>query len=101
MIKPGSQGTAESGKEKPSSKKDIANQGNLMFDTSMEEAMILDTFEKESNSRFSQKHRDQRIYRVIQHVFDQQMFMYQNKVDKCNDGIENIHQPHVRMIVRG
>ena len=62
---------------------------------------MLDAVEKESDSRFPLKHRDQRIYWVIQHVFNQQMYMYQNKVHKCSDRIVNIYQPHVRPIVRG
>jgi hypothetical protein len=62
---------------------------------------MLDRVEKVSDNRFPLKHRDQRIYWVIQHVFDQQMYMYQNKVHKCNDRIVNLYQPHVRPIVRG
>jgi len=62
---------------------------------------MLDNVEKEGDSRFPLKHRDQRIYWVIQHVFDQQMYMYQTKVHKCNDRIVNIYHPHVRPMVRG
>jgi IS5 family transposase len=62
---------------------------------------MLDAVEKESNSRFPLKHRDQKIFWVVQHVFDQQMYMYKNKVHKCHDRIVNIYQPHVRPIVRG
>lgn len=62
---------------------------------------MLDRVEKESDDRFPLKHRDQRIYWVIQNVFDQQMFMYKNKIHKCNDRIVNIYQPQVRPIVRG
>ena len=54
-----------------------------------------------SGNGFPLKHRDQRIYWVIQHIFDQQMYMYRNKIHKCDDRIVNIYQPHVRPIVRG
>jgi hypothetical protein len=50
---------------------------------------------------FPLKHRDQRIYWVVQHLFAQQMYMYRNKTHKCSDRIVNIYQPHVRPIVRG
>lgn len=46
-------------------------------------------------------HRDQRIYFVIQHVFDQQMQMYQTNTHSIDDRIVNIYQPYVRPIVRG
>jgi len=45
--------------------------------------------------------RDQKIYWVIQHLFDQQMYMYRNKTHKCSDRIVNIYQPYVRPMVRG
>ena len=50
---------------------------------------------------FPLKHRDQKIYWVVQHLFDQQMYMYRNKSHKCSDRIVNIYQPHVRPMVRG
>jgi len=50
---------------------------------------------------FLLNHRDQRVYWGILHLFDQQMYMYKNKVHKCNDRIVNIYQPHVRPMVRG
>ena len=62
---------------------------------------MLDKEEQEGGDRFPMNKRDQRIYWVIQHVFDQQMYMYQNKVHSCNDRIVNIYQPHVRPMVRG
>jgi IS5 family transposase len=62
---------------------------------------MLDKVEGEMNGRFPLKHRDQKIFWVVQHVFDQQMYMYQNKVHKCNDRIVNIYQPYVRPVVRG
>lgn len=38
---------------------------------------------------------------VIQHVIEQQKQMYKTKTHKIPDRIVNIHQPHVRPIVRG
>ena len=40
-------------------------------------------------------------YWVIQHVYDQQREMYQNKTRRCDDRIVSISQPYVRPIVRG
>ena len=62
---------------------------------------MLDKVEKEGGGKFPLKHRDQKIFWVIQHVFDQQIYMYQNKVHSCRDRIVNIYQPHVRPMVRG
>jgi hypothetical protein len=45
--------------------------------------------------------RDWKIYWVIQHIYDQQYYMYSNKVHSCPDRIVNIYQPYVRPIVRG
>ena len=38
---------------------------------------------------------------VIQHVYAQQQYMYENKVHKVADRIVSIDQPHIRRIVRG
>jgi len=54
-----------------------------------------------SGNDFPLKHRDQMIYWVIQHLFDQQMYMHRNNTHKCSDRIVNIYQPHVRPMVRG
>lgn len=62
---------------------------------------MLDKVEKEGDGRFPLKHRDQRIFWVIRHIFDQQNYMYRNKVHSCSDRIVNIYQPHVRPMVRG
>jgi transposase, IS5 family len=62
---------------------------------------MLDKVEPQTGGRFPLNKRDQRIYWVVQHVFDQQMYMYQNKVHSCKDRIVNIYQPHVRPMVRG
>lgn len=46
------------------------------------------------------KHQNKYFF-VIQHVLRQQESMFQNKAHSCEDRIVNIHQPHVRPIVRG
>ena len=40
-------------------------------------------------------------YWVIQHVYEQQRAMYQNKTRRCDDRIVSISQPYVRPIIRG
>jgi hypothetical protein len=40
-------------------------------------------------------------YNVINTVYEQQSFMHQNNVNTIENRIVNIHQPHVRPIVRG
>jgi len=40
-------------------------------------------------------------YWVIQHVYAQQREMYDNKIQRCDDRIVSVHQPHVRPIIRG
>lgn len=45
--------------------------------------------------------RDYRIYWVIQHIYDQQLYMYTNRVHSHPDRIVNIYQPYVRPILRG
>jgi len=62
---------------------------------------MLDKVEERTGGRFPLEKRDQRIYWVVQHVFDQQIYMYQNKVHSCSDRIVNIYQPQVRPMVRG
>ena len=61
---------------------------------------MLDSIEAEGKD-FAFGVRDQRIYWVVQHVFDQQMYMYRNRTRKCSDRIVNIYQPWVRPMVRG
>lgn len=43
----------------------------------------------------------QRLYWIVQHLYNQQLEMYINRSHKCSDRIISIHQPHVRPIVRG
>ena len=45
--------------------------------------------------------RDLKIFWVIQHIYDQQLYMYVHKVNSHQDRIVNIYQPHVRAIPRG
>lgn len=59
---------------------------------------LLDLFDNES---IPWAFRDFRIYWVIQHIYDQQKYMYDNKVKRCDDRIVNIYQPYVRPIKRG
>jgi hypothetical protein len=45
--------------------------------------------------------RDQKIYWVIQHIFEQQNTMYRSNTHSIEHRIVNIYQPYVRPIVRG
>jgi hypothetical protein len=45
--------------------------------------------------------RDQRIYWVIQHIYSQQVQMYNEHTHSIDNRIVNIYQPYVRPIVRG
>lgn len=45
--------------------------------------------------------RDWEIWFVIQHIYEQQLFMYENKVHTHPDRIVSIYQPWVRPIVTG
>lgn len=47
------------------------------------------------------RHRDQKIFWVIQQVYMQQLEMYKNGIRSVEDRIVNVYQPHVRPIVRG
>lgn len=50
---------------------------------------------------FPLEHRDQRIYWVIQHLYDQQAKMYNEHTHSVENRVVNIYQPYVRPIVRG
>ena len=56
----------------------------------------LDTFDN-----FPLSHKLQRKYWIIEHVYQQQLYMFDNRIHKVDDRIVSIHQPHVRPIVRG
>ena len=51
--------------------------------------------------RFPTSKRDQKIYWVIQHIYQQQKYMYDNNTNSVPDRIVNIYQPYVRPIPRG
>ena len=51
--------------------------------------------------RFPTSKRDQKIYWVIQHIYQQQKYMYHNNTNSVPDRIVNIYQPYVRPIPRG
>ena len=61
---------------------------------------MLDYF-KAPGQPFPLSVRDQRIYWVIQHIYEQQEEMWRSKTHRCDDRIVNIYQPYVRPIVRG
>jgi hypothetical protein len=52
-------------------------------------------------TRFPVPKRDQRIYWVLQLLYRQQKYMYDEKVHSVADRITNIYQPYVRPIPRG
>ncbi|GAB1858749.1 hypothetical protein MHTCC0001_35890 [Flavobacteriaceae bacterium MHTCC 0001] len=51
--------------------------------------------------KFPATRRDQKIYWVIQHIYEQQKCMYDQKVHQHPDRVVNIYQPYVRPIPRG
>ena len=57
--------------------------------------------DKTGGTRFPLGHRDQRIYRVIQHIYSQQAQMYNEHSHGIENRIVNIYQPYVKPIVRG
>ena len=59
---------------------------------------LLDLFASEA---FPFNGRDQKIFWVIQHIYEQQEMMYCTKTHSHPDRIVNIYQPYVRPIVRG
>lgn len=59
---------------------------------------LLDMFEQ---GQFPLNKKSQKYLLVVQEVYRQQKYMYDNKTHQCDDRIVSIHQPHVRPIVRG
>lgn len=57
--------------------------------------------DKAPGMSFPLETRDQRIYWVIQHIYDQQAKMYKENIHSVDNRIVNIYQPYVRPIVRG
>ena len=54
-----------------------------------------------AGSPFPLDRQDQKLWWVIQHLYDQQKTMYDTKINKHPDRIVSLRQPHVRPIVRG
>lgn len=50
---------------------------------------------------FPLSYRMQRSYWIIQTLYEQQLWMFENHSHQVSDRIVSIHQPHVRPIVRG
>ena len=59
---------------------------------------LLDTL---GTSSFPLGAKYQRRYWIIQEIYRQQTYMYENNVHSCNDRIVSLSQPHIRPIVRG
>jgi hypothetical protein len=59
---------------------------------------LLDMFEQGSFPLCKESHR---YLLVLQEVYRQQKYMYDNKTHQCDERIVSLHQPHVRPIVRG
>lgn len=59
---------------------------------------MLDMFEM---GAFPLCYKSQRYMWIVREVYRQQLEMYTNKVNHCEDRIVSLHQPHVRPIVRG
>ena len=57
--------------------------------------------DKAPGMSFPLETREQRIFWVIQHIYDQQAKMYKDKIHSVDNRIVNIYQPYVRPIVRG
>jgi hypothetical protein len=57
--------------------------------------------DKTPGMSFPLETRDQRIFWVIQHLYNQQAKMYKDKIHSVDNRIVNIYQPYVRPIVRG
>jgi hypothetical protein len=51
--------------------------------------------------KFPLPRRDQKIYWVLQLIYEQQYYMYHEKVNSVKNRIVNIYQPYVRPIPRG
>lgn len=62
---------------------------------------ISDLLDYLGSSPFPLPNKLQRKYWIIQHVYEQQKGMYEDKRKKCENRIVSISQPHVRPIVRG
>lgn len=87
-------------KKKQKSKKEIRHGIRKQLQYLRRDLKILDKLIAKPNIRILLK-RDKKMLETIKEVFNQQEFMYKNKTHKCDNRIVNLHQPHVRPIVRG
>ena len=62
---------------------------------------INNLLDKTPDTRFPLDYRDQKIFWVIQHIYDQQAKMHKENTHSVDNRIVNIYQPYVRPIVRG
>lgn len=62
---------------------------------------LLVELEKDGLLGWPLNHRSQKIYWVIQHIYAQQLQMYQTGIHSVANRIVNVYQPYVRPIVRG
>jgi len=62
---------------------------------------IYGLLDKSPGMSFPLQARDQKVYWVIQHIYDQQAKMYKEHTHSIDNRIINIYQPYVRPIVRG
>ena len=86
-------------KKKPSKKtiqKAIGKQLRYLRRNILHINRLLDTY-----GAIPLKFKHLRYFYIIQHVYEQQNGMYKEKIHHVADRIVNIHQPHVRPIVRG
>ncbi len=74
---------------------------NLMYIKELLDSKEIEQRNTESEYKFPLTKRDQRIYWVIQVLYEQQQYMHLAKVKKVEDRIVSIYQPYVRPIVRG
>ena len=62
---------------------------------------MFDSFTESNLERFPLKHKDQKIYWIIQELYRQQKEMHDQNKHSVSNRIVNIYQPYVRPIVRG
>ena len=62
---------------------------------------LLDTYQANNNNKFPLNYKEQKMLWVIHTVYAQQKLMYDQKIQRVQDRIVNIFQPHVRPIPRG
>ena len=86
-------------------KRNLAYIENLLdaIETKKKEEVFLGLFPTKNPypSKFPISKRDQKIYWVIQNLYTQQKYMYDEKTHSVKDRIVSIYQPYVRPIPRG